>query len=490
MSEEQHSSVLYGRKKISHEESIISKLNKELPHSISTEQYVLGGLLSSSFIWENVADLLTVEDFFDVRHQVIFKTMLNLDRQNRGIDIITISDELESYGDLETIGGTVYLIDLTNDKEFTLGSTVEHVYIIRKKSVFRQLIQEANSIIESVFNPRGRKYEDILDSAERGIFKIHQTACRSKSGPQELGDVLFKTLSKIDEMSKMQNDSCTGVASGFVSLDKKTAGFQPGDFIVIAGRPSMGKTLLAVNMGHHIAERYNEGVVLLFSMEMPNEQIGNRLLSAIGNIDMTKIKTGNFKTPDEYKQLNDAVKKLSKLKFLIDDTPALTPTEMRARARRVARKYGKGGGKGINAIIIDYLQLMKVAGHSDNRTNEISEISRSLKALAKELDVPVIALSQLNRDSEKRHDKRPILADLRDSGAIEQDADLVLLIHREISNNKNSKNSNSANYSAPDSEDNPDKNKTTIIIAKHRNGPTGEFSLGFCGKYCRFNNMD
>lgn len=433
------------------------------PHSVEAEQSVLGGLMLDGRAWDQVADRLRQEDFYRHENRLIFKAMERLSAQNKPIDVLTVSEGLRELHELDQAGGEVYLFELANNTP-TAANVVAYADIVRERSVLRRLITAASDIAESAFNSQGRNVTEILDSAERSVFSISESGTRG-AGPINVKDFLTKTMDRIDTLFH-SNDAITGAPTGYHEFDDMTSGLQSSDLIIIAGRPSMGKTTFAMNIAEHVMMK-SDKPVLLFSMEMPGEAIVMRLLSSLCRIDQLRIRTGKLEDED-WPRISSTVSMLSEAKLYIDDTPALSPAEMRARARRLAKEHGQLG-----LIVVDYLQLMQVPGSSENRTAEISEISRSLKGLAKELKVPVIALSQLNRGLEQRADKRPVMSDLRESGAIEQDADLIVFIYRDEVYNENS----------------ADKGTAEIIIAKQRNGPIGKTRLTFLGQYTRFENF-
>jgi replicative DNA helicase len=433
------------------------------PHSIEAEQAVLGGLLISNSVWEHVSERVSEDDFYRKDHRAIFRAISQLDDEGQPFDVVTVAEWLDSHQQLDDAGGLSYLAALA---ERTPGVSNVKAYadIVRKRSVLRQLIQATNTISESIFNPEGRTNEQILDLAEQTVFEIAEKESKGRRSYDTIKDLLVGALDKIDELFHRGNP-ITGVATGFEKFDELTAGLQPSDLVIIAGRPSMGKTTLAINIAEHAVIK-DKLAVVIFSMEMPGDSLAMRMMSSLGRIDQQKIRTGKLKDED-WPRLTSAVEILKDAKLFIDDTPALTPSEIRARCRRIYREQN-----GLDLVIIDYLQLMQVAGNSENRTTEISEITRSLKAMAKELSVPVIVISQLNRSLEQRQNKHPVMSDLRESGAIEQDADLIVFIYREEVYDK----------------DTLDKGKAEIIIAKQRNGPIGEFLLTFMGQYTKFEN--
>lgn len=443
-----------------------SKVNelKIPPHSIEAEQSVLGGLMLDNTAWDKVSELLKEEDFYRGEHQRIFYVLSNLSRRNQPFDVITLAEELKNLKELENVGGELYLFELAKNTP-SVANIAAYAEIVRERSVLRQLIVATREIADLAFNPDGRASKEILDNAESKVFKIAEQRNRGL-GPVDISTLLARTTERIDVLFH-SDQALTGLPTGFTDLDEMTSGLQNGDLIVIAGRPSMGKTALVVNMAEHVAIKTNKPV-LIFSMEMPGESLAMRMMSSLGHIDQHRVRTGKL-TDEDWPRLSSAVSMLSEAPLFIDDTPSMSPAELRARARRLTRM--QQGQLGL--IIIDYLQLMQIPGFRENRVAEITEISRGLKALAKELSVPVIALSQLNRSLEQRTDKRPVMPDLRESGAIEQDADLILFIYRDEVYH----------------EDSPDKGTAEIIIAKQRNGPIGKIRLTFLGQYTRFENF-
>lgn len=432
------------------------------PNSVEAEQSLLGGLMLDNQAWDKVADLIVDSDFYRKDHQLIFAGIAALASDGHPCDLVTVSEYLDNRSELESAGGLEYLMTLANE---TPGAANARAYakILRERSVLRSLISAGNEISGSAYATDGRAASELVDDAERLVFEIAEKGARGRAGFKPLKQILPATVDRIDLLHQSDGD-ITGITTGYAEFDKMTAGLQPGDLIIVAGRPSMGKTTLAIN----IAENAAIGAAVptaIFSMEMPSEQLAFRMISSLGRVDQTHLRTGNF--PDEdWSRINTAVQLMSDAPIFIDDSPGLSPTEVRARARRLKREHGLG------LIVLDYLQLMQVHGNTENRATEISEISRSLKALAKELSVPIIALSQLNRSVEQRTDKRPVMSDLRESGAIEQDADLIIFIYREEVYN----------------QDTPRKGIADISIAKQRNGPIGDFPLTFVGRFTKFEN--
>ena len=436
------------------------------PHSIEAEQSVLGGLMLDNEAWDRVSEKVVEQDFYLRAHRLIFNALTKLAEQNQPMDLITVSQALEQNQLLDDVGGFAYLGEIAKNTP-SAANILAYAEIVRERAVIRDMIGVAHDIADAGYDPQGRNSAELLDFAETRVFKIAEQRANANEGPEPIHDILGKTIEKIDELFSNPSDGVTGVSTGYVDLDKMTSGLQPSDLIIVAARPSMGKTTFAMNLCEHAAIT-SEKPVLIFSLEMPSEQIMMRMLASVGRIDQTRIRTGQLQDED-WARLSSAIELLnSKGKMYIDDASGLTPTEVRSRARRVAREHG-----GLSMIMVDYLQLMTVPGMSENRTLEIAEISRSLKALAKELKVPVVALSQLNRSLEQRADKRPVNSDLRESGSIEQDADLIMFIYRDEVYN----------------DDTADKGSAEIIIGKQRNGPIGRVRLTFHGQYSRFDNF-
>ncbi|HBO39538.1 MAG TPA: replicative DNA helicase [Pasteurellaceae bacterium] len=437
------------------------------PHSIEAEQAVLGGIMLNNGHWENVIEHVIAEDFYTAAHRLIFQEMENLARQNNPVDLITLDQALKNKGVIQDVGGFAYLAELSKNTP-SAANIIAYADIVREKAVLRELIGVGNTIAQSAYSPKGKDIKEILDEAERKVFSIAEKRTSANEGPQNIIDILEQTINKIELLSKNKNhNGVTGVTTGFKDLDKKTAGLQPSDLIIVAARPSMGKTTFAMNLCENAALA-SEKPVLIFSLEMPADQIMMRSLASLSRVDQTKIRTGQITDDEEWARISSTMAILTnKPNMYIDDSAGLTPTELRSRARRVYRE-----NHGLSLIMVDYLQLMRAPGF-DNRTLEIAEISRSLKALAKELEVPVVALSQLNRTLENRTDKRPVNSDLRESGSIEQDADLIMFIYRdEVYHEANDEN----------------RNVAEIIIGKQRNGPIGRVRLTFQGQYSRFDN--
>ena len=432
------------------------------PHSIEAEQAVLGGLMLEKDAWDKVADIISETDLYRQDHRRIFHSIGELSSQSHPVDVVTVSEWLENRNELDNAGGLSYLSALAKNTP-SAANIKAYAMIVRERSVLRQLIHVANEIGDSAFNPEGRDSTQLLDKAEQLVFEIAEQGKRGQRGFQPIKDLLVQVVDRIDTLSYLETP-ITGIPTGYHDFDQKTSGLQNSDVIVVAGRPSMGKTALAMNIAEEAAIK-SKVPVAIFSMEMPAEQLVMRMLSSLGRVDQHKVRTGKL-DDDDWPRLTSAMNILSEAPLYIDDTPALSPVELRARARRLKREHGLG------MIVIDYLQLMHVPVSKENRATEISEISRSLKALAKELNVPVLALSQLNRSLEQRPNKRPVMSDLRESGAIEQDADVIVFIYRDEVYN----------------DDSPDKGIAEIIIAKQRNGPIGTVRLTFLGQYTRFEN--
>ncbi len=433
------------------------------PHSVEAEQAVLGGLMLDTNAWDAVADIVVAADFYRRDHRLIFEAVTEVAEIRGSIDAVTVSEFLERKGRLEEIGGLAYLGTIARDTP-SAANVRAYAEIIRERSILRQLVAAGGEIAAAATDSRGRPAREIVDEAERRVFEIAERGSRGRSGFVAVRDILPQTIDRLDLLHQSPGE-IRGVPTGFTQLDRKTTGLQAGDLVVIAGRPSMGKSTLAVNIAENAA--IAKGLpVAIFSMEMSAEQLTLRMIASLGRVNQTHLRTGNF-SEEDWSRIQGAMAQLTGAPIYIDESPALTPTELRARARRLKRERGLG------LIVVDYLQLMQVSGTKENRATEISEISRSLKALAKELQVPVVALSQLNRAVEQRTDKKPVMSDLRESGAIEQDSDVILLIYREEVYDPNTTRRGIAD----------------IIIAKQRNGPSGEIQLPFLGEYTRFENL-
>jgi replicative DNA helicase len=435
------------------------------PHSLEAEASVLGGLLLDNTAWDRVGDVLIDNDFYRYEHRHVFGAISTLINGSRPADVITVYEHLQSLGKAEEVGGLAYLNSLA---QYVPGAANIRRYaeIVRERSILRKLVSASDEIATSAFNTQGREVAKILDEAEQKIFSIGEEGSRMKQGFQRMESLVVELLDRVEEMSQNPND-ITGVPTGFYDFDRMTSGLQPGDLIILAARPSMGKTALAINIAEHVA--VNEGLpVAVFSMEMGASQLAIRIVGSIGRIDQGRLRTGKL-TPDEWPRLTESIEKLRNVSLHIDETPGLTPSELRANARRLARQCGKLG-----LIVVDYLQLMSgSSSDGENRATEIGEISRGLKMLAKELQCPVIALSQLNRSVETRTDKRPMMSDLRESGAIEQDADVIMFIYRDDYYNKDSK----------------EPGVAEVIIGKQRNGPTGTVKLAFLKPITKFESL-
>lgn len=437
---------------------------KTLPHFVEAEQSILGGVMLNHEAWEKVAGRVCEEDFYRQEHRILYSALRELARRGQPFDAITVIHYLKSSDKLEAVGGETYLWEITNNTP-TVANIASYADIVREKSVLRQLINVSGDIADSAFNSQGRELKDILNTAESKVFAIAEQTGK-QGGALLLKDLLASAVDKIDQLHRSAG-AITGIATGFNDLDEMTSGLQKSDLIIVAGRPSMGKTTFVMNLAEYTAMQ-NKKPVLVFSMEMPADALVMRMIASLGRVDLSNIRSGKLDDED-FKRIMSPVTMLSDAPLFIDDTPGLSPLEVRARARRLAKEHG-----GLGLIVIDYLQLMRVPGFRvENRTAEISEISRSLKELARELSVPVIALSQLNRSLEQRSDRRPMMSDLRESGAIEQDADLILFIYRDEVYNPET----------------ADKGVAEILIAKHRNGPIGKIKLTFISKYTRFENL-
>jgi len=433
------------------------------PHSLEAESSVLGGLLLDNSAWDRVGDLLSDSDFYRYEHRLVYTAVSTLVNANRAADVITVFENLQSQGKAEEIGGLAYLNSLAQYVP-SAANIRRYAEIVRERAILRKLVSVSDEIATSALNTNGRPVPNILDEAEQKIFNIGEEGSRMRQGFQSMGNLVVELLDRVEEMSQNPND-ITGVPTGFFDLDRMTSGMQAGDLIVLAARPSMGKTALAINIAENVALK--EGLpVAVFSMEMGASQLAIRIVGSIGRIDQGRLRTGKLQD-EEWPRLAEAVERLRTVSLSIDETPGLTPSELRASARRLARNCGKLG-----LVVVDYLQLMSgsTGSDGDNRATELGEISRGLKMLAKELQCPVIALSQLNRGVEQRTDKRPMMSDLRESGAIEQDADVIMFIYRDDYYNKDSK----------------EPGVAEIIIGKQRNGPTGTVKLTFLKPITKF----
>ncbi len=436
------------------------------PHSIEAEQSVLGGLLLDNGAYDRIADIVSQDDFYRYDHRVIFQHITRLVSSARPADVITVHEALATSGKAEEVGGLSYLNALAQNTP-SAANIRRYAEIVRDRGVLRKLITVSDEIATQAFNPQGKEVKQMLDEAESKIFAIAEEGARGAQGWLEIQPLLTQVVERIDELYNRDNTSdVTGVPTGLIDLDRMTSGLQPGDLIIVAGRPSMGKTAFSVNIGENVA--IDSGLpVAIFSMEMGGTQLAMRMLGSIGRLDQHRLRTGRL-IDEDWPRLTNAIQKMNDAQIFIDETPALNPIELRARARRLSRQCGRLG-----LIIVDYLQLMSGSSSAgENRATEISEISRSLKGLAKELNCPLIALSQLNRSLEQRPNKRPVMSDLRESGAIEQDADVILFIYRDEVYNP----------------DTPEKGTAEIIIGKQRNGPIGTVRMTFLGQYTKFDN--
>lgn len=453
----------------SESEDYVSSSDKQVaqlripPHSQEAESSVLGGLLLDNNSWDKVGDLLVEADFYRYEHRLVFASITSLVNANRPADVITVFEQMQSQGKAEEVGGLAYLNSLAQYVPSS-ANIRRYAEIVRERSILRKLVSVSDEIATSALNTNGRPVTNILDEAEQKIFSIGEEGSRMRQGFQSMDKLVVQLLDRVEEMSQNPND-ITGVPTGFFDLDRMTSGMQAGDLIVLAARPSMGKTALAINIAEHVALQ-EDLPVAVFSMEMGASQLAIRIVGSIGRIDQGRLRTGKL-IDDEWPRLSDAIERLKTVSLSIDETPGLTTSELRASARRLARSCGKLG-----LVVVDYLQLMSGSGGGDgeNRATELGEISRGLKMLAKELQCPVIALSQLNRGVEQRTDKRPMMSDLRESGAIEQDADVIMFIYRDDYYNKDSK----------------EPGVAEIIIAKQRNGPTGTVKLTFLKPITKF----
>jgi replicative DNA helicase len=433
------------------------------PQSAEAEQAVIGGLMLAPESLDRVGDFLTEHDFYRRDHRLIYRAIRELSEKSKPFDAVTLGEWFDANGLAEQIGGTTYLIELASSTP-SAANIRAYAEIVREKAVLRQLIEAGTEIVNDGFQPEGRESHEVLSAAEQKVFRIAEQGRRGRADFVSLRDAMKDAFQILQERYENQG-AVTGLPTGFTDLDEMTAGLQPSDLIILAARPAMGKTTLALNIAEYGALKTKKAVAV-YSMEMSSSQLAFRLISSIGRVNATRLRTGQLEDED-WSRVNMAIKMLSEVKIFIDDTPALSPDVLRSKARRIKREHDLG------LIVIDYVQLMQVPGNSENRATEISEISRSLKALAKELNVPVIALSQLNRSLESRTDKRPVMSDLRESGAIEQDADIIMFIYRDEYYHK----------------DSTDKGLAEVIIGKQRNGPTGTVKLKFFGEYTRFDNL-
>jgi len=441
-------------------------LLKVPPHSMEAEQSVVGGLMLDNTAWDRIADLISDGDFYRADHRAIYRHISKLIEHNKPADVVTVAESLDSTKELANVGGLAYLSALASNTP-SAANIRRYAEIVRERAILRRLAEVGTEIADSAFNTMGKEAHTILDEAESKVFEIAEQGARGRQGFQDMPPLLTKVVERIDMLYNRGGDSdVTGVPTGFIDLDRMTSGLQPGDLVIVAGRPAMGKTSLALNMAEYAALHVGLPVGV-FSMEMAATQLVLRMIGSVGKLDQHKLRTGRLHD-DDWQRLTHAVGRLNEAPVHIDETPALNPLELRARARRLHRQYKKLG-----LVVIDYIQLMSAASTGENRATEISEISRSMKALAKELDCPVIALSQLNRGLEQRPNKRPVMSDLRESGAIEQDADLILFIYRDEVYNPET----------------ADKGVAEVIIGKQRNGPIGTVRLAFLGEHTRFESL-
>ncbi len=455
-----------GKRKFSPPEDPQLSSLKLPPHSIEAEQSLIGGLLLDNPAWDRIADIVTESDFYRDDHRRIFRRIQGLIELGRPADVVTVYESIEKHNEVEQAGGLAYLGEIANNTP-SAANIRRYAEIVHERAVLRRLVSVGDEIAASALNPAGKDVKQLLDQAEQRVFEIAESGAKTSQGFVAIQPLLGELVERIQELYDSDNPSeITGVPSGFTDLDKMTSGMQPGDMIVVAGRPSMGKTAFALNIAEHVGVDLGLPVAI-FSLEMSGSQLAMRLLSSVGRLDAHRVRTGRL-SDDEWDKMTVALGKLHAAPIHIDETGAINSTDLRARARRLARQFG---GK-LGLIVIDYLQLMTSNRDGENRATEISEISRSIKSLAKELKCPVIALSQLSRKVEERTDKRPLMSDLRESGAIEQDADVILMMYRD-------------EYYKPETQD---KGLAEVIIGKQRNGPTGTVKLTFLGEYTRFEN--
>lgn len=433
------------------------------PHDLEAEQAVLGGVMLDNSAWDRIADRLHEEDFYRREHRLLYRTMAELAEANQPFDVVTLAGALRQRGALEDAGGMSYVGSLASGTP-SAANIRAYADIVRERSVLRQLIRAGSDVAEAAFQPEGRNSEELLDHAERVIFQIAEQTGRHREGFVGMRELVPRVVNRIDELYQRQ-EPVTGISTGYDDLDEQTSGLQRGDLIIVAGRPSMGKTSFAMNVVEHVAMQ-EKLPVAVFSMEMPADALAMRMLSSLARVQLQRVRSGRLRD-DDWPRLTSTMSLLSEAPLFVDDTGGLSPTDVRARARRLQREQG-----GLGLIVLDYIQLMQISGYRENRSAELSEISRSLKGLAKELDVPVIALSQLNRSLEQRPNKRPVMSDLRESGAIEQDADVIAFIYRDEVYN----------------EDSADRGIAEVIIGKQRQGPIGTVRLTFLGEYTRFEN--
>ncbi len=436
------------------------------PHSIEAEQSVLGGLLLDNQAWDRIGDMIADTDFYRDEHKRIYRQIRSLLEKGKPADVVTVAEALDAAGESEHTGGLAYLGELASNTP-SAANIRRYAEIVRERAILRQLVAAADEIAGNALNPLGRDAKTLLDEAEAKVFEIAEKGSRTSEGFVHINPLLTQVVERIQELHDRDDPSdVTGVPTGFLDLDQKTSGLQPGDLIIVAGRPSMGKTAFALNIAENVALQAGLPVGV-FSMEMGGAQLATRMMASIGRLDSSRVRTGKL-NDEEWSKLSFALGQLHEAPIYIDETGGLNPVDLRARARRLHRQCGKLG-----LIVIDYIQLMSSARQNENRATEVSEISRSIKSLAKELQVPIIALSQLSRKVEERTDKRPMMSDLRESGAIEQDADVIMMLYRD-------------EYYRPDSQD---KGVAEVIIGKQRNGPTGTVRLAFLGQYTRFESL-
>jgi len=435
------------------------------PQSVEAEQSVLGGLLLDNTAWDKVGDLIAESDFYRADHRLIFHHIGELIEHGKPADALTVAESLERSGKLAEVGDNAYLGSLAANTP-SAANIRRYAEIVRERAIMRNLAAVGTEIADSAYAPAGRDAKALVDEAEARVFRIAEAGAKSRQGFVKIDPLLTETVERIDMLYNRENkNDIIGLATGFADLDRITSGLHGGELVIIAARPSMGKTALVMNLVEHVALELKKSVAV-FSMEMSGTQLAMRMIGSVGRFDQHELRTGTFKD-DDWSRLVDSVGRLNEAQIYIDDSAGLNALEVRSRARRLHRQCG-----GLALIVVDYLQLMSASGREENRATEIAEISRSLKGLSKELGIPVIALSQLNRSVEARQDKHPMMSDLRESGAIEQDADLILFIYRDVVYNPGTQNPGVAE----------------IVVAKQRNGPTGLVKLTFLGKHIRFEN--
>jgi replicative DNA helicase len=433
------------------------------PHSIEAEQSLLGGLMLANEAWDRIIDQVDETDFYRNEHRLVFAAMARLAADSQPLDVITLSERLHANGELDAAGGLPYLGDIARNTP-SAANVQAYAQIVRERATMRRLIAAASEIATRSFNPEGRSGAELLEEAERRIMEISDSRTRGR-GPEGVNELLRRAVERIDQLFDAKS-SITGLSTGYIDLDERTSGLQRADLVIVAGRPSMGKTAFAMNLVEHAVLKQDKPVVV-FSLEMPAESLIVRMLSSMGRIDQHRLRNGQL-LDEDWTRLGAAVTALKDRPLFIDDTPALSPAELRSRVRRIRREHGEPA-----LVMVDYLQLMQVPGASEGRVNEVSEISRNLKAVAKEFNCPMLALSQLNRSLEQRPSKRPVMSDLRESGSIEQDADVIAFIYRDEVYH----------------EDTADKGVAEIIIGKQRNGPIGTVRLAFQKEFTRFENL-